>query len=131
MASHPLQRLFDSSADLDNAVELTLAEGITLAEALREVDALLKQQPSVQSVLLIVGQQRAGVTSRTRIQWLRATDLRGTGDADNASPPRGSSGYVMLFFRCAVDGVRTYRVHLDGGAAPQCPNGHGPMELDR
>ncbi|MEV4021067.1 hypothetical protein AB0J35_62410 [Nonomuraea angiospora] len=81
-------------------------------------------------MILQIGGQEVGATSRQRIEQLAGRRLRSIGDGDGASLPGESASYEFLRFRCGTCGRRVRRIHIDERDLPRCPQGHGVLERE-
>ncbi|MBO3748372.1 hypothetical protein J5X84_20040 [Streptosporangiaceae bacterium NEAU-GS5] len=113
----------------DSLVRLDLAAGSSVQDAAEALEALLADDVSVDGVVVVVGGEVVGATSRGRLIRLGSAVLRSIGDGAGATLPGESLHYRIVRFACATCGSQARRVHVDPRAAPVCPNGHGIMEL--
>ncbi|MEV7964615.1 hypothetical protein AB0O34_01350 [Sphaerisporangium sp. NPDC088356] len=123
--------LLDDTPDDPGLVRLDLPPGSSVLDATEALESLLADDASIEYAVLVVGDQVAGVSSRSRLVRLGSAVLRSLGDGAGATLPGESLRYRIIRFACATCGSATRRVHLDPRMTPTCPQGHGPMETRR
>lgn len=109
---------------------LDLPAGTSAREAAEALDWLFHQDQDLDRLALEVGGRHVGVTSRLHITG--SAEIRGgqqPGAREGGTLPGYSTRYRMLRFTCSqCDAIRLL-LRFDPAARPQCPNGHGFLEL--
>ena len=123
--------LLDASATSAELPVLELPADCHVADAADALEAFFADDADATAVVVMVGDEFVGVSSRARLLALGSAVLRSMGEGAGATLPGASLRYQMLRFRCLACGARARRIHVDARALPACPNGHGAMELER
>ncbi|MFG3029428.1 hypothetical protein ACGFZJ_13080 [Streptomyces sp. NPDC048253] len=123
--------LVDPRAEGGGAPWLSLPAGTALNDAAEVLERLLNAEERLDRLLLLVGDQRIGATSRTYLRTVLGTQpARGPGDEVRAAAPGESTRFSVIAFRCAECGSCAYTAFYDDRYRPVCRTGdHGPMEL--
>ncbi|WP_424535854.1 hypothetical protein ACOZ38_38380 [Sphaerisporangium viridialbum] len=123
--------LLDDTPDDPGFVRLDLPAGSSVLDATEALEAVLADDASMESAVLVVGDRFVGVSSRSRLVRLGSAVLRSIGDGAGATLLGESLRYRIIRFACATCDSATRRVHVDPRTPPMCPRGHGPMETLR
>ncbi|MFD7939634.1 hypothetical protein ACFV4T_34810 [Streptomyces sp. NPDC059755] len=123
--------LVDPRAEGGGAPWLSLPAGTALNDAAEVLERLLNAEERLDRLLLLVGDQWIGATSRTYLRTVLGTQpARGPGDEVRAAAPGESTRFSVIAFRCAECGSCAYAAFYDDRYRPVCRTGdHGPMEL--
>jgi hypothetical protein len=131
MSAEDFDILMDGSAVRNDLPVLELPLDYSATDAADALEALFATDPTMNRVVVLVGDYVAGVSSRDHLRRIGSAVLRSLGEGDRATLPGESMRYRILRFRCSNCGAVRQRVHLDTRSVPLCPNGHGAMELQR
>ncbi|WP_405706378.1 hypothetical protein OG264_04120 [Streptomyces xanthophaeus] len=122
--------LVDPRAESEGAPRLELPAGTSLDDAAEALGRVLAAHELLDRVLLVVGDEEAGATSRSYARIVLGITPRGPGDEARATVPGESTRFSVIAFRCASCGSRAYTAFYDDRYRPVCRTGdHGPMEL--
>ncbi|WP_411102905.1 hypothetical protein [Streptomyces sp. cmx-4-9] len=122
--------LVDPRAEGEGAPRLELPAQTPLDDAAAALGRLLAEDEHLDRVVLVVGGQEAGATSRSYARVVLGLTSRGAGDETRAAAPGESTRFSVIAFRCAACGSRAYTAFYDDRYLPVCRvSDHGPMEL--
>lgn len=122
--------LLDGSTADDDLPVLELSGDCSATNAAAALESFFVDDTTADRVVVSLGGQAIGVSSRDHLRRLGSAVLRSIGEADGATLPGESLQYRILRFRCPICGAALRRIHIDRRAMPLCPNGHGPLELE-
>ncbi|WP_093779347.1 hypothetical protein [Streptomyces sp. yr375] len=110
---------------------LLVPAGTELDDVAEALGRLLGAAECPERLLLVVGDERVGVTSSAYLRAVLGMQaVRGPGDEVRAAAPGESTRFSVVAFRCAVCGSCAYTAFYDDRYRPVCRSGeHGPMEL--
>jgi hypothetical protein len=125
-------------AETGTPVILELPPGTALDDAFDAVYSVFRADEETGWIRLVVAGTGLGVVSRERLDRLfgptRGSVEAPATHADGGELPGYSTRYKLLCFRCRqrdTCGHAVYRIHYDETGPPDCPGGHGTMELAR
>jgi hypothetical protein len=130
MSSDEYQLLLDDTVDPGDLPVLELPGQWPVADVADALESYFAADPDSPAVTVRLGADHIGVSSRARIQALSSLIVRSLGDGDGATLPGASLRYRILRFWCPRCDARTRRIHVDARDLPECPRGHGVMELE-
>lgn len=122
--------LLDGSTADDDLPVLELPRNCSAADAAAALESFLVDDTTASRVIVSIGGQAIGVSSRDHLRRIGSAVLRSIGEGDGATLPGESLQYRILRFRCPICGAARRRIHIDRRSLPLCPNGHGPMKLE-
>ncbi|MFZ3493202.1 hypothetical protein ACODT5_08210 [Streptomyces sp. 5.8] len=122
--------LVDPRAGSEGAPRLELPAGTSLDDAAAALGRLLAGDERLDRVVLVVGGEETGATSRSYARVVLGSTSRGPGDEARAAVPGESTRFSVIAFRCDACGSRAYTAFYDDRYRPVCRVGdHGSMEL--
>ncbi|TCO59847.1 hypothetical protein [Actinocrispum wychmicini] len=83
------------------------------------------------AVMIRVRGRHVGVSTLARVREAEGVAGGEIGAGDGASPLGSSTRYRTIQFSCGNNDSTAIRSFYDERQLPTCPNGHGPMELQR